>query len=98
MPFRAENVTDVLRRIIKEEPLPLSAFTPSSDPDLDRVVQKAVSRFRDQRYLTARAFGRAMRPLVGEGLGVERRLASGLRVSGNALPSRLQAVSRVSAA
>ena len=98
VPFRAENVTDLLRRIIKEEPLPLSAFTPSSDPDLDRVVQKAVSRFRDQRYLTARAFGRAMRPLVGERLGVERRLASGLRVSGNALPSRLQAVSRVSAA
>jgi serine/threonine-protein kinase len=98
VPFHADNVTDLLRRIIKEEPQPLSAFTSASDPQVDEIVQKAVSRFRDQRYATARAFGRAMRPIVGERLSVEKALARSLKVAGNALPSGLKAVSSVNAA
>ncbi|HXI93232.1 MAG TPA: protein kinase [Blastocatellia bacterium] len=53
-PFAGETTIDVLAEIISKEPLPLSSHVPSAPPELQRIVDKTLSKTREERYQTVR--------------------------------------------
>ena len=56
LPFRAETVSQTLRLIVEAEPPPLSTLASDTPAELQRIVRKALSKDRDNRYQTARDF------------------------------------------
>ena len=49
LPFRAQGIEDLARRIDEDAP-PLSRFRADADPELERIVGKALARDRGNRY------------------------------------------------
>jgi len=62
--------SELLYRIVSVDPQPLSELCPELSPGLSELVQRALSRNRDQRYPSARELGRALEPYAGEGLSL----------------------------
>ncbi len=60
-PFPGENPTTVLYRILHEDPVPIRELSPSVSSALDAVIQRALAKEPQQRYVTARAFAEALR-------------------------------------
>ena len=54
-PFRGDNTLDSLRRILSEEPAPLSAVRPDLPPDLERLVGELLAKHPDSRPVDADA-------------------------------------------
>jgi serine/threonine-protein kinase len=90
LPFRAHGIEDLALRLDADAP-PLSRFRPGADPDLERIVGKALARDRGRRYdaagmrddlrrwRAARAGGSAA-GASGPGHG-ERRLAKAMLIA-----------------
>lgn len=55
-PHQSESFTVLLQKIIHEEPIPPSFFSPSVHPDLDTIILKALNKSRSQRYRNALQF------------------------------------------
>jgi len=53
-PFEAETSRDVMSFILHKEPLPLARYTPDVPAELDRIVAKALSKDREERYQSAK--------------------------------------------
>jgi serine/threonine protein kinase len=83
VPFAGSTVTNLLRRIIREDAPPLSQCAPQISPELEALVARMLARKREDRFPTARAVGRAIAPLLPEARTAERRLAASLRVGGS---------------
>ncbi len=49
-PFKGEAAGDLIKSILKDEPAPLSQFTPELPLDLERIVAKALAKNRTERY------------------------------------------------
>jgi len=79
LPFRASNVASLLLRIIREDAPPLSLAAPHVGADVALLVHTALARDPEKRFPSARAMARALAPLAGDRLNVERRLALGIR-------------------
>ena len=62
--FAAEDGTTLLRRIDLEEPRPVRSLRPEVPLDLETVVNKAMARQRDERYLTAQDLADDLRRLL----------------------------------
>jgi serine/threonine protein kinase len=62
--------SELLYRIVSVDPQPLSELCPELSPGLSELVERALSRNRDQRYPSARELGRALEPYAGEGLSL----------------------------
>jgi serine/threonine-protein kinase len=87
VPFIADTVTNLLRRIIREDAPRLSTLVPDVDLRMDDVVGRAMNRSPDERFPSARALARALLPLVGDRRAVEQELARLVRPRpGDALP------------
>ena len=80
VPFRASDVTNLLRRIIREDAPRVSLRAPQAHGTMDGVVARLLHRNPTERYPNARSLGRALQPLVIDRVAAERRLASALRV------------------
>lgn len=76
MPFVASSVTNLLRRIIKEEAPSLKAYAPDASDYVERIVGKAMSRERDGRFTDARTFARVLMPLLKDSKRAEETLLS----------------------
>ncbi len=64
--FKADNPLRTLQKIT-QEPIPtLAEVCPAIDPQLSRVVAKALERDRDRRYPTAQEFAQALRACLPE--------------------------------
>ena len=50
MPFGQETPNDVIAAILRDEPPLLSSLVPEMPPELDRIVQKAMEKNREERY------------------------------------------------
>lgn len=81
VPFTGHDVNDLLRRIIRCETVRVSDVVPGLAPEIDEVVARAMTRAPADRFLTARAFSRALVPLAGARIDVEQKLLS--RVAGS---------------
>ena len=56
--FPGNNPTAILYKILHTDPIPLRTLTPSLDPALDRIVQKALAKDPFRRYQTCRELQR----------------------------------------
>lgn len=93
-PFIGSNVSNLLRRIIREDAPRVALLRPDLDLRYDSVVARAMARVADDRFGSARAMARALLPLVGDRRRVERELASGLQLR----PARPELIPTVPAA
>jgi len=98
VPFSANTISNLLRRIIREDAPPISTVAPQADSEFERVLAQAVARFPEGRFTSPRAMGRALRPLLRDRRRVERQLAATLRVKGDALSSHTLEADEASAA
>jgi hypothetical protein len=62
--FEAENGAALLRRIDREDPPRIRSLQPQVSLDLETVVNKAMARDRDERYLTAADLAADLRRLL----------------------------------
>lgn len=83
VPFSGSTVTNLLRRIIREDAPTLSQCAPQISPELDSLVARMLARKREDRFPSARAVSRAIAPLLPDVRATERRLAAALRVGGS---------------
>jgi serine/threonine-protein kinase len=60
LPFSAQNVHDLLFKIVLENPQPLSTLAPHLDPAFARVIEIAMARDPENRFATAGAFAEAL--------------------------------------
>ncbi len=54
VPFAGETPTETISLILQREPAPLTRWTPEVPAELERIVSKALTKNRDERYQTAR--------------------------------------------
>src|SRR5688572_4807705 len=54
LPFEAETPSEVIAQILDKEPPPLARFNRDAPPELERIVTKALSKDREERYQTAK--------------------------------------------
>jgi serine/threonine-protein kinase len=52
-PFRGETTADALANIIHREPIPVFPLCQDANPELERIVNKMLSKNRDERYANA---------------------------------------------
>ena len=79
-PFEGDTSTDVIVSILEKEPAPLSRYEPDAPSELHRIVSKALSKDRDQRYQTIKDLLIDLRMLGDEmafEVKLERRLSPG---------------------
>jgi eukaryotic-like serine/threonine-protein kinase len=80
VPFSGTNVSNVLRRIIREDAPRIGLLLPDLDLRFDDVVSRAMARVPEARFPTTRALARALLPLCGDRRRMESELAGQLRV------------------
>jgi eukaryotic-like serine/threonine-protein kinase len=73
LPFNAQNVNDLLFKIVLESPVPVHQVAPDVDPTFVEIINTAMAREPDSRFQTAQAFIGAL-----DSWGAER----GLRITG----------------
>ena len=54
--FAGETPTETISLIIQKEPLPVTRYVPDLPAELERIVDKALTKDRDDRYQTAKDF------------------------------------------
>lgn len=60
LPFDAQNINDLLFKIVLEAPRPLRETAPDLDPAFAQIIEVAMARDPDQRFQTAAAFSSAL--------------------------------------
>lgn len=75
VPFSSDNVTNLLRRIIREDAPRIGLVEPNLSRELDMVVSRMLARDRNERFSSTRAVARALAPLVPRQRRIERHLA-----------------------
>jgi serine/threonine protein kinase len=60
LPFRADNVNELLFKIVLESPTPLLQVNPGLDPDFCSIVEMAMSRSPENRFPSAAEFAAAL--------------------------------------
>lgn len=53
-PFVGDSVADSISLILQKDPLPLTRFAPEIPSELERIVNKALTKEREERYQTAK--------------------------------------------
>jgi serine/threonine protein kinase len=71
-PYEGNNYNALLAQIVTSPPTPLDTFRPDLDPELVRVIETAMARDRDRRYLSAEAMLAALVPLGASRAPFER--------------------------
>jgi len=54
LPFNGETPTETISLILQKEPPPLMRYVPATPAELDRIITKALTKDRDERYQTAK--------------------------------------------
>ena len=52
--FAGETPTETISLILQREPIPLTRYVPDVPPELERIVTKALTKDKDERYQTAK--------------------------------------------
>jgi serine/threonine protein kinase/tetratricopeptide (TPR) repeat protein len=53
-PFAGETATDSISLILQKDPVPLTRYVKEIPPELERIVSKALTKDREERYQTAK--------------------------------------------
>lgn len=76
VPFTGGSAADVISSLLHEEPLPLAHVAPDAPAGLERIVKKAISKNREERYQSARALAADLEALSGEAASQSGRVES----------------------
>ena len=63
-PFTGEDVASLLYQVVHEEPPPLAAMVPGLRPEVEEVLRCALAKNRTDRFVTIRAFARALETAI----------------------------------
>jgi len=74
-PFQAEGVFEVMRKVVEDEPVPLSTLVPEIPQDLVTIVSKCLEKDPGQRYQSARELRDELQRFL-EGEPIQARGAS----------------------
>ncbi len=86
--FGGNTVTNITAQVLEADPRPLPQLAPSVPAELDRVVQKALAKRPEHRFLDVAAFAAALASFGGDGgLAHAQRVARILRGDGRASPA-----------
>ncbi len=85
IPFRSDDRIATMTRRLTEDPEPPSRKVPDLEPELERIVLKALSREREDRYATAAEMRAALESFLAEG-GAPVRSRSGAMPRLGAMP------------
>ncbi len=80
LPFSAHNVTDLLRRILREDAPRVRMYNPACPQGVDDIVAQLLARDPEARVPSARRLSRLLAPLVPNRALTERRLSERLVV------------------
>jgi len=72
LPFTGKDLTDLLTRIQRHEPPPLRAVVPDLDPEIERVLRRALAKNHTERFPTITAFSRALEAAAARPAGAPR--------------------------
>jgi serine/threonine-protein kinase len=75
-PFAGETVTEVVARVLQEEPLPPSRLRAEVPLDLDRVVRRCLQKSPAHRFQSVEELAEALRPIAGIRVASESVLPS----------------------
>jgi serine/threonine protein kinase len=64
-PFRGDDVPSLLYQIVHEAPQPLGASVPDLLPGIERVLRRALSKSRDDRFRSVSDFAHALEDALG---------------------------------
>ena len=53
-PFEADTSSEVIGLILNREPVPVARYDREAPPELERIIEKALTKNRDERYQTAK--------------------------------------------
>lgn len=81
LPFHAQNVNDLLFKIVLESPVPLREAAPEVDADFAQIIEIAMARDPENRFQSASAFIAAV-----DNWATEHGIAISHRASGAAAP------------
>ncbi|HXT63512.1 MAG TPA: protein kinase, partial [Pyrinomonadaceae bacterium] len=55
LPFKGSDMIEILASILSnKEPLPIARYAPEAPPELERIVEKALAKEREERYQSAK--------------------------------------------
>ncbi|HEX4951286.1 MAG TPA: adenylate/guanylate cyclase domain-containing protein, partial [Blastocatellia bacterium] len=74
LPFEGGSASEVIAAILRNDPLPLARFAPSTPDELDRIVMKTLVKDREERYQTIKDLALDLKTL-GQELEFKSRLA-----------------------
>jgi eukaryotic-like serine/threonine-protein kinase len=69
-PFGGDHGQSIIYSILQKEPKPLSALREDVSPELEKVVSKALTKSKDNRYLSMRELSESLRKLKDGSSGV----------------------------
>jgi serine/threonine-protein kinase len=73
LPFYAENINDILKKVIEEAPAPPRSVKPETPPELEAITLKCLAKDREARYQSAGEVAKELdRYLRGEKLASTR--------------------------
>lgn len=70
-PFEAPTFAELARKVRNDPPPSLRAYRKDIPPDLDRVIQKALAKKRDDRWFNAEALAAALVPFGGRWIPID---------------------------
>ncbi len=78
-PFTGKTPDEVFDAIRERRYLPPSAVRPGVTPPLDAIIDRGFSRFRAERFMSAREYALALEPLIDERIGTPLAIAAVVR-------------------
>jgi serine/threonine protein kinase len=63
LPFEGDNTGDTIASILKTEPAPLTQYKPNAPDELQKIISKALTKNRDERYQTMNDFALDLKKL-----------------------------------
>lgn len=70
LPFQAQTLTEVVGKVLQEEPPPPSQVRPGLPAALDAVVQRCLQKRAEHRFPSVRELADALRGVLGAGAGM----------------------------
>ena len=72
VPFEGATVTEVVARVVQQEPAPPSTIRPNIPAGIDAAIARCLHKQPEQRYATIAELAAAIRPFAGAPIGMSR--------------------------
>jgi eukaryotic-like serine/threonine-protein kinase len=86
VPYRGTNYLNILSQVLADDPIPPSQVNEDVGPDLEAVIEKALEKDRDHRYLTMEELAADLEALMSESMA-----STGARITASRRKRKSQA-------